>query len=473
MTLRNLLFILLLGCECSNTAFSQTVTPQTALAHYLALKDDAYKWEVKDSVSGDKSCIYRLLLTSQKWHNIVWTHQLTIIMPKQVIYKGALLFIGGGSNKEGQPNWINTNDGLISTLACIAVDNKACVALLKQTPNQPLFNGLTEDALISYTLHQFQKDHDYTWPLLFPMVKSAIKAMDAVQEFTAQHSSHKAQKFLVSGLSKRGWTTWLTGASDPRVMAIAPMVIDVLNMPVSLDYQINTWHDYSVQIQDYVNLGIVQQSHTDEGQKLLGMVDPYSYRKKLTMPKMIFMGTNDEYWVVDNIKNYLDSIPGTHLLHYVPNAGHNLAGGEEALRSLKAFFAFTLQGKPYHSLHWETRQIGKQFEISIGLDIGQVKSIRLWEAKSTDADIRNNVWLFDDVKYPDTDQLHLKEDLPASGYKAFYVEVTYPDPSGGTYSQCSRVFVMDKNGLVEKQKSIPPVVSQPLKKLSNENAIHN
>ena len=65
---------------------------------------------------------------------------------------------------------------------------------------------------------------------------------------------------MVSGASKRGWTTWLTGASDSRVVAIAPMVIDILNMPVNLDYQVKMWKDYSVQIEDYVKLGIPQTS---------------------------------------------------------------------------------------------------------------------------------------------------------------------------------------------------------------------
>jgi PhoPQ-activated pathogenicity-related protein len=83
---------------------------------------------------------------------------------------------------------------------------------------------------------------------------------------------------VVTGASKRGWTTWLTGASDKRVEAIAPMVIDVLNMPVSLDYQIKSWGDYSIQIEDYVKLGIPQSTGSADGQAITAMIDPYSYR---------------------------------------------------------------------------------------------------------------------------------------------------------------------------------------------------
>src|SRR5690606_4243730 len=147
-------------------------------------------------------------------------------------------------------------------------------------------------------------DQDYTWPLLFPMVKSALKAMDAIQEFAKQELDHSVENFVVSGASKRGWTTWLTAATgDSRVKAIAPMVIDILNMPVNLQYQLDSYGEYSEQIQDYVNLGIVQSIETEEGRALATMIDPYSYRKELTVPKMIFIGTNDEYWTVEDRKS--------------------------------------------------------------------------------------------------------------------------------------------------------------------------
>ena len=60
--------------------------------------------------------------------------------------------------------------------------------------------------------------------------------MDAVQEFLASDQTAntggklKIEKFVVSGGSKRGWTTWLVGIVDPRVMAIVPVVIDAAEL---------------------------------------------------------------------------------------------------------------------------------------------------------------------------------------------------------------------------------------------------
>ena len=215
---------------------SQTVlTPETALQGYLNNGDKTYRWELSETYTVGETKAYTLLLTSQQWHEYIWTHQLTILVPSANNHDAALLFITGGSNKKGVPNGFAKGDQFLQAMEGIAAKNKSIVAILRQTPNQPLYGNLVEDALISFTLHQFKEDGDYSWPLLFPMVKSAVRCMDAVQEFAKQRLSHEVKRFVVSGASKRGWTTWLTGAADSRVVAIAPMVIDILNMPVNLD----------------------------------------------------------------------------------------------------------------------------------------------------------------------------------------------------------------------------------------------
>ncbi len=428
-----------------SVAAQDSTTPSNALQHYLTNGDKTYSWELKDSFDLDNITGYNLLLTSQQWQQYTWRHQLTLFVPNENKYDGALLFItGGGVNKESQmPNWNTKMDQTAMSLASLAKKNKAILAVLRQVPNQPLFDSLNEDAAISHTLHNFKADGDYSWPLLFPMVKSAVRAMDAVQEFSKIKLRHTINRFLVSGASKRGWTSWLTGANDPRVVAIGPMVIDILNMPVNLQHQIDTYGKYSVEIDDYVKLGIVQGMGKPDGLAMIQMIDPYSYRSKLTMPKMIFIGTNDPYWVIDNIKNYLNDIPGKNMIHYAPNAGHGLNNGITAFPALSAFFGITLAGEKYPECSWETIVKRHSVELTINASKDKLLGVTVWSADSEDMDFRDEKFISKDLGSGHQSKIVVKQPFPVRGYRAFYVDLKYADPNGGDYTISTGAFMMD------------------------------
>ena len=441
-----LIWIALSGfLSCTTTP--EPVRPETALQSYLQNKDQSYAWELTGSEDLNGPTAHTLLLTSQQWREHLWKHTLTVIVPEEMDHDGALLFITGGKNKDGMPIKRGGDDEFIMSLAQVAEKNKAMVAIIWQIPNQPLYDGMTEDELISFTLHNFQNDGDFTWPLLFPMVKTAVRAMDAVQEFSKEILQREIDSFVVTGASKRGWTTWLTGANDSRVEAIAPMVIDVLNMPVNLDYQVKVWEEYSIQIQDYVSLGIPQQVHTEDGNNISAMVDPYSYRDKLDMPKMIFIGTNDEYWPVDAIKHYIDDIPGENYIHYVPNAGHGLGDGQQALTALSAFFGNTLLHLPYPRCKWGVAEDESLITLSVESSPDKLLGAQLWSSDSQDRDFRDEVW--SSLEVDKQDQIEVVVDIPESGFRAFYLDLVYSDPMGGAYTKSTRMFVSDSTGVLE------------------------
>lgn len=424
------------------------VTPETALNAYLNNDDTSFKWEVHDQTQAEGLTAYRLILTSQTWRNIPWQHELIVLVPKELNYHDALLFITGGSVKEGYPNLHKWDDKLIQSMGQVATTNQAIVAIIWQVPNQPLYDDLTEDALISFTLHNYQNDQDFTWPLLFPMTKSAIKAMDAIQEFFRQQLSFGVEQFVVSGASKRGWTTWLTGASDQRVKAIGPMVIDVLNMPVNVDYHKVAWGDYSIQIEDYVRLGIAQQVNTPGGSDLVNMIDPYAYRKNLSIPKMLFIGTNDEYWPVDAVKNYIDSIPGQNMICYTPNAGHGLGDKKTALTTLSAFFGMAARNQPYPTNDYSISTTAQGASLKVQANADLLEEVILWTTSSSDRDFRDEQWSSSSLGQKAKSEIQLDIPFPETGYKAFYVDLKYKAPYGGSYTQSTRMFVTDNKALL-------------------------
>ncbi len=239
----------------------QVNAQDTALDRYIAKPDPSYGWKLANTVSGQGYKGYILELSSQTWRSAtevdrpVWKHWLTIIKPDKATSNKALLFIGGGSNKDTVPAAVSER-----TLS-FAMETNTVIAELGMVPNQPLFfsdskeKGRSEDDLIAYSRIKQINTGDDEWLVRLAMVKSGVRALDAVQEFLASEAGGrlKIDQFVVSGGSKRGWTTWLVGAVDKRVIAIMPTVIDALNSEAITRHHFEAYGFFSPALNDYVN----------------------------------------------------------------------------------------------------------------------------------------------------------------------------------------------------------------------------
>ena len=297
------------------------------------------------------------------------------------------LFITGGDNKREQKDE-DHKMGFGLAQVC-----GARVAVLYQVPNQPLLEGKSEDELIAETFVRYLQTKDENWPLLFPMVKSAVRAMDAVQAWVKENGKPAVERFVVTGGSKRGWTTWLTGAMDDRVVAIAPMVIVMLNLGQQGPNQLKVWGTYSEQIHDYVARGLMEKVQTAEGSKLWHMVDPYTYRDRLTKPKLLINGSNDRYWTLDALDLYWDGLKGPKYLVELPNAGHGLDKNRDwAINGVGAFFRQVVSHRALPKLSWQFHD-GAQGEARLTIHADPApKAARLWTAQSQTRDFRESPW---------------------------------------------------------------------------------
>lgn len=361
----------------------------TALRDFVTQADASFGWKLVDSQEIAGSRIFDVELTSQTWQDITWKHDLLVFQPAELKHPDhVLLYITGGSNeKKPKPE-----DRLLG--ASLAMLSGTRVALLFQVPNQPLLGGRFEDDLITDTFLFHLATRDQRWPLLFPMVKSAVRAMDCIEQLAAQEWKSPVKGFIVTGASKRGWTTWLTRAVEPRVHGIAPIVIDTLNMPKQMDYQIETWGKYSEQIDDYERKGLIKKLKEDDAgiEPLWRWVDPYTYRRQLTLPKLIINGTNDRYWTVDALNNYWDDLEGTKHIRYVPNAGHNLKGGREgAIATLAAFAQHVASDRPFPAIQWKHDTEQGRYRLAIQSNVAPV-AVKLWVAESESKDFRAAEW---------------------------------------------------------------------------------
>ncbi|NIP95274.1 MAG: PhoPQ-activated pathogenicity-like protein PqaA type, partial [Akkermansiaceae bacterium] len=271
------------------------------LEDYINKKDEALAYEVEKVTEVLGMRVLSVRLISQKWRGKEWKHWLTVFIPPKVdLHRKGILLIEGGTNRDGLPD-PNSEAGML--LGMSALNLRAPLALLLQVPSQPLYDDLYEDDLIAHTFDEFLKGGDDEWPLLLPMVKSATSAMDALQGLVRQgHLKTGAgvacalEKFIVAGASKRGWTTWLTAAVDPRVCALAPSVIDVLNMDDQMRLQRKSYGAFSSKISPYTSRRIMERLESPRGELLRKVVDPFEYRERLQHPKLLLLGTNDPYW---------------------------------------------------------------------------------------------------------------------------------------------------------------------------------
>jgi len=430
----SLAFSLLPAFCCVATADTTTVHGvPTAIAEYAARPDPVFAWQIKGRNTLDQGKILEVELVSQEWHGIVWKHALPVFEPKEVRYpRHVLLFITGGSIG-GRPNKDNLQMGL--KLAELV---GARVAMLHQVPNQPLLGNRKEDDLISETWLRFLETGDVTWVLQLPMVKSAVRAMDAVQAMAKAEWNAPVEGFVVTGASKRGWTTWLTAVADKRPIAIAPMVIDMLNLRPQMQYQLDSWGAYSEQIGDYTRKGLIHQNDlTPREAELLRLVDPYTYRSQLTLPKLLIHGANDPYWTVDAAKLYWNDLVGPKYLHEVPNGGHGLDGGRpKALATLAAFFRHVVGKRPWPELHWNHAETDHQYSLSVSSSI-EPQSARIWIAQSSSKDFRQSKWRSEAMSRRDGSYQAVVP-KPAQGHVAFFGELEFND-QGIPYSLCTLV----------------------------------
>jgi PhoPQ-activated pathogenicity-related protein len=436
--MRRIAFTFLLTFLCATAVLAQ----QTALDRYIAKPDPAYQWKVLSSTHVDGEAGYQvtvLELTSQTWRKPdevdrpVWKHSLTIIKPDRVTTSKALLFIGGGSNREMMPS----NP---AARAMFALETNSVVAEVGMVPNQPLYfsdskeKGRTEDDLIAYSRVKQMATKDDEWLVRLAMVKSGVRAMDAVQEFLASQAGGrvKVDQFVVSGGSKRGWTTWLVAAVDKRVIAIIPTVIDALNSEAITRHHFEAYGFFSPALKDYVNHGIFPgKVGTPEYQAILAIEDPYNYRHRdrLKIPKFLINASGDQFFLPDNSQFYFKDLQGEKYLRYVPNAKHDLAGSD-ARESLLAFYQSVLTGKPRPRYTSRKEKDGTL----VVETVDQPREVLLWQATNPKArdfrvDTIGKAYTSTVLKPTAKGRYEARVPNPAEGFTAFFIELVYD--SGG------------------------------------------
>ena len=401
---------------------------------YVTKADPAFRYEVAETFNGEGWTEHRVKMVSGTWltkqevNHPEWWHWVTIVVPNEVTETEALMVIGGGSTEDEKPQAAN------ELLVQAAVGTKSIIAEISNIPFQPLNyvndekDDRFEDDLIAYGWRQYleggAKDEDVEWLAHIPMTRAVVRAMDVVQEISMDLSK-PVDSFVVAGASKRGWATWTTAIVDDRVIAIIPVVIDMLNVESSFNHHWRCYGAWSPAINDYINEGIMDWTGSKEYARLLELVEPYSFIDQLTLPKFLINATGDEFFITDSWQFYWDDLVGDKYIQYVPNANHGL-NGTYNLGSLVAFYNAVITESAIPKVDWSVSADSIYLEVLSDVDYKVTK----WEAVNENArDFRvpviGRVWKDSELSQTSNNQYAIHFPAPEKGYKAGMLEIIF------------------------------------------------
>jgi len=416
-------------------------TVATPLDDYIAAPDPNYSYSLANSISGPGYTAKVWEMTSQAWRSpsevdrTLWKHWLKVVVPSILHHDKSLLFIGAGNNGGPAPSAVD------SSLLSAALLTNSIVAEIRMIPNQPIkfsdesdpryiASGRIEDQLIAFAWDKYKQSldanqEDPLWLPRLPMTKAVVRAMDTIQ---SEYPSITG--FMLAGASKRGWTTWTTAAVDSRVEAIAPMVIDVLNVEKSIQHHWEAYGYWADALNDYVDMGFMDWMGTAQSQAMFAIVDPYSYRNRYTMPKFIVNSAGDQFFLPDSSQFYFDDLVGEKHLRYVPNTDHGL--NADAVQSLLACYHSFLNKTPRPQYSW-TRQPDGSLHVQT---VASPTAVRLWQATNPSArnfrlDSIGPAWTSTPLSNQGGGLYIGQVNPPAQGWSAFFVELEFP--SGALY----------------------------------------
>jgi PhoPQ-activated pathogenicity-related protein len=133
----------------------------------------------------------------------------------------------------------------------------------------------------------------------------------------------------------------------------------------------------------------------------------------------------DQFFLPDSSQFYFDQLPGEKHLRYVPNSDHSLRQ-TDAMASLIAFYHGLLTNTARPEFSWRFEDGGVRVETS-----SKPAAVKLWKAtnpRHRDFRLESVGPIYESVALEaDSDGAFVAQvPEPASGWTAFFVELTYP-----------------------------------------------
>ncbi len=386
-------------------------------------------------------------LTSQTWspENMVkpekWMHTVEAYIPPHALPGNALLVLNNGNNYGSEVDPAKgPTDFTDADLRALAIHTRTIVLSVSNAPNQYLIyqddgKPRREDDSVAHSWKLFLEAPEQRpfIPLQVPMMEVAVKAMDLAQK---ELKPWQINRFIATGISKRGWAIWHASLADNRIAAVVPFVADKLNLNEVLEHTYQVYgKNWPLAFMPYYRAGLGQERYTANFQKLMAIEDPVHYLKsayanRLTIPKYIINASGDDFFVPDNARFYIDKLPGPTALRVAPNAGH--AGIKQYTQQTLVTFVNRIQrSSSLPSMTNELKQDGTNATLSVKFSEVPAQVIQWTAVNPVARDFRYACginYTAQKIELGDKkNSVQISVKKPESGWQAVFIEAHFKD----------------------------------------------
>jgi PhoPQ-activated pathogenicity-related protein/PKD repeat protein len=486
----------------SISVLAETSTPAANFleeyVHHTGLDDFDYAFDLSAETRTSSSVGHFLDMSSGAWHDGSaltyleegqWQHNLIIDEPAVPTSTTAFLFITSGMVEDAEDAFIIALGQNTQTVT-VVMDNMAS------------YDGLSivdaEDELIAASFQQYLISEgigtaDSTWPVLLPMARGIVRAMDTVQEYlTANSNRHVVvDNFVLYGQGNQAWAAWLAAAADTRVKGVISLDFEGFNLTKQFGAHYDAYGTYDIALKPFTDLIIFSGYSSGSLRSLYDLIDPLSYKENLDMPKYVARGTGTPIWLPDAHRYYWSELSGEKYLNYSANVGLVIEEGDgeeegedpqNLAQSVVSFYRTIVTDqidRPAFSYEFEAdNRVVVQTEM-------EPTYVRLWQAdnellrdfrqagENVDSSIPVNTdapgWRFVEL-VSDSNRFVAEVQVPETGWRGFFVEVSFAG-FGPWFSQDFTEFANTwwMNGILSTDyEDMPFVCSTPLQVLPKD-----
>jgi hypothetical protein len=173
-----------------------------------------------------------------------------------------------------------------------------------------------------YTTERFFETGDPNWIHWIALAKIYMRGMTALDQI----DGIDAERFVLSGSSKRAQSIWIVAATDDRVAGIVAIA-----RPGNFTHMAQRYTQGRLKTPDGLpipsnggreRMAYIEDLYTRRGYEYMAYIDPYYFLSRVTVPVMYIIGTNDQLFDSFNDHGFYPFYTGDKSFAYVPNYGH-------------------------------------------------------------------------------------------------------------------------------------------------------